>query len=79
MPATPVARPRVPLPVDLMVEIALHVLQTDKVAETDICDGSPVQLASLALVNKAWHAVCSPLLWKVCRPFSPARLSPGPH
>ncbi|GAA5972299.1 hypothetical protein JCM8115_005963 [Rhodotorula mucilaginosa] len=63
MPAPPVARPLV-LPRDVMCEIALHVSEPDKDGQADDYSESPVQLASLALVNKAWYAVCSPLIWK---------------
>lgn len=64
MPASFATCSRV-LPRDLMYEVALRVANADKDGEADDYDESAVQLASLALVNKAWHAVCSPLIWKV--------------
>lgn len=68
MPASFVTCSRV-LPRDLMYEIAVHVAKPDKDDAADDYDKSAVQLASLALVNKAWHAVCSPLIWKVSPGF----------
>lgn len=77
MPASFVTCPRVQ-PRNLTLEIALHVAEPDKDGEADDYDKSAVQLASLALVNKAWHAVCSPLIWKVRPHFTsvaPLRLA----